>query len=104
MPKVGFEPTRGCPQRFLRPPRLPFRHFGLAPADLAHATATATVTIALGYPRRRLEALFADVRQAAVLTNAAGVKNDENGYAVYVCRHLRMSWTEAWRHIKHYNR
>jgi hypothetical protein len=66
--------------------------------------ATATVTIALGYPRRRLEALFADVRQAAVLTNAAGVKNDENGYAVYVCRHLRMSWTEAWRHVKHYNR
>ena len=25
--KVGFEPTRGCPQRCLRPPRLPFRHF-----------------------------------------------------------------------------
>jgi hypothetical protein len=29
MPKVGVEPTWGCPQRFLRPPRLPFRHFGL---------------------------------------------------------------------------
>ena len=28
VPKVGFEPTRGCPQRCLRPPRLPFRHFG----------------------------------------------------------------------------
>src|SRR5262249_39976051 len=28
MPKVGVEPTRGCPQWFLRPPRLPFRHFG----------------------------------------------------------------------------
>jgi hypothetical protein len=27
--KVGFEPTRGCPQRCLRPPRLPFRHFAL---------------------------------------------------------------------------
>ena len=25
---MGFEPTRGCPQRCLRPPRLPFRHFG----------------------------------------------------------------------------
>ncbi len=30
VPKVGFEPTRGCPQRCLRPPRLPFRHFGRA--------------------------------------------------------------------------
>ena len=28
VPKVGFEPTRGCPQRCLRPQRLPFRHFG----------------------------------------------------------------------------
>ena len=28
VPKVGIEPTRGCPQRCLRPPRLPFRHFG----------------------------------------------------------------------------
>ncbi len=28
VPKVGVEPTWGCPQRFLRPPRLPFRHFG----------------------------------------------------------------------------
>ena len=29
VPKVGFEPTRSSsPQRFLRPSRLPFRHFG----------------------------------------------------------------------------
>ena len=31
VPKVGVEPTQGCPQRFLRPSRLPFRHFGLSP-------------------------------------------------------------------------
>ena len=29
VPKVGVEPTRGCPHRFLRPARLPFRHFGV---------------------------------------------------------------------------
>ena len=28
VPKPGLEPTRGCPQRCLRPSRLPFRHFG----------------------------------------------------------------------------
>ncbi len=28
VPKGGFEPPRGRPQRFLRPSRLPFRHFG----------------------------------------------------------------------------
>ncbi len=28
VPKVGFEPTRVFAQRCLRPPRLPFRHFG----------------------------------------------------------------------------
>ncbi len=28
VPKVGVEPTRAKAQRFLRPSRLPFRHFG----------------------------------------------------------------------------
>ena len=29
MPKEGVEPTRAFAQRFLRPSRLPFRHFGM---------------------------------------------------------------------------
>ena len=29
VPKVRFELTRSLPHRFLRPARLPFRHFGL---------------------------------------------------------------------------
>ena len=32
MPKAGVEPAWGCPQWFLRPSRLPFRHFGAPPA------------------------------------------------------------------------
>lgn len=28
VPAVGFEPTSPCGQRFLRPPRIPFRHAG----------------------------------------------------------------------------
>ena len=31
VPKVRVELTRGCPRRFLRPVRLPFRHFGTTP-------------------------------------------------------------------------
>ncbi len=34
VPGVGVEPTRGCPRRFLRPLRLPFRHPGDDPATL----------------------------------------------------------------------
>ncbi len=64
----------------------------------------AAVTIAIGYPRGRLAALFGDIRPAATLTNAAGVKNEENGYTVYVCRRLRLPWSEAWRRLTHYNR
>lgn len=29
VPETGFEPVRGCPHRFLRPKRLPFRHSGV---------------------------------------------------------------------------
>jgi len=64
----------------------------------------AAVTIAIGYPRDRLTALFGAVRPAATLTNAAGVKNEENGYTVYVCRRLRLPWSAAWRRLTHYNR
>lgn len=28
LPVVGLEPTRGCPQKILSLPRLPFRHTG----------------------------------------------------------------------------
>jgi hypothetical protein len=31
VPSPGLEPGRGCPQRFLRPPRLPFRQPGADP-------------------------------------------------------------------------
>ena len=39
VPKVGVEPTRGRPQRFLRPSRLPFRHFGVAGHIIAESRA-----------------------------------------------------------------
>ena len=46
VPKVGFEPTRVLAQRCLRPPRLPFRHFGLDEHD--------TVSVSLGRSWQRL--------------------------------------------------
>jgi hypothetical protein len=33
MPEEGVEPTRPCDQRILSPPRLPFRHSGVATAN-----------------------------------------------------------------------
>src|SRR5438445_11402498 len=35
VPRAGVEPARGCPPRYLRPTRLPFRHLG---ASLYHTT------------------------------------------------------------------
>jgi hypothetical protein len=46
MPKVGFEPTRGRPQRFLRPPRLPFRHFGNTMLDYTASDAPLSIRYA----------------------------------------------------------
>ena len=43
VPKVGVEPTRGCPHRFLRPARLPFRHFGAAGAEGQNRTDDTTI-------------------------------------------------------------
>lgn len=35
VPEKGVEPSRACAQRILSPPRLPFRHSGSVPANLA---------------------------------------------------------------------
>ena len=57
VPKVGFEPTRGCPQRCLRPSRLPFRHFGSRrnPSGAARGPGTrAAVTASMRGTSRRI--------------------------------------------------
>ena len=36
VPRAGVEPARGCPHRFLRPTRLPFRHLGALSRSLDH--------------------------------------------------------------------
>ena len=84
VPKVGLEPTRGCPQRCLRPPRMPFRHFGrvvprtiVAPATEASAgsSARSSLTTASGWHAcsRRARSGPSDVRWPSQLARSATV-------------------------------
>ena len=54
VPKVGFEPTRALAQRFLRPPRLPFRHFGAAPYHY-HPTNAVGQWLPLSFPHNAID-------------------------------------------------
>jgi hypothetical protein len=60
--------------------------------------------IVLGYSRMFLEQHFESCELAGHVQNAYGVANEEmsDHSEIFVCRHLRESWPEFWRNLRHY--
>ena len=58
MPKVGFEPTRGNPQRCLEPSRIPFRHFGIGKERVYRKTRRPSNPFAIPSPVRLMTFLL----------------------------------------------
>ena len=50
-----------------------------------------------------LRQFFGDVRQVAVLGNSAGLHNQEQGGAVYVCTRPLTGWGQVWPKLRHYD-
>jgi hypothetical protein len=61
-----------------------------------------TVIVIGGWPAL-LRPLFADIRRVAVLHNAYGVDNEENGRFIYLCRKPRVSLDAAWPSLQAYD-
>jgi 4-amino-4-deoxy-L-arabinose transferase-like glycosyltransferase len=60
--------------------------------------------IAVGFKREELDQIFASCRFAAQLSNPYGVVNDifRGRDRVYVCRNIRSSWPEFWKHFQYF--
>jgi 4-amino-4-deoxy-L-arabinose transferase-like glycosyltransferase len=62
--------------------------------------APATV-IAVGYQRADLQRWFGSVEQAARIDNGIGLRNDEQGAPVWVCRQRLAPWASLWPQLRH---
>jgi len=60
--------------------------------------------IAVGFKPDELNQIFASCRVAAQLSNPYGVVNDifRDRDRVYICRNIRSSWPEFWKHFQRY--
>jgi hypothetical protein len=45
---------------------------------------------------------FVSVRRAATIRNTYGVRNDEEGMPVWLCRDQRMPWPRIWGQFRSY--
>jgi len=66
-----------------------------APAHMAPST-----LIVVGYPRQRLATLFGDIQQAGTITNSYGLRNEEYGKAIWICRSPLVPLDKAWPRLK----
>lgn len=63
----------------------------------------ASVYIAVGFKRERLDALFGSVTEAGLITNPEGVNNDEYRRAIYICHSPKVPFSAIWALLRHYN-
>jgi len=66
-----------------------------APAHMAPST-----VIVLGYPREYLATFFGNVELAGTITNSYGVRNEESGRPIWVCRDPLMPLDQVWPKLK----
>jgi 4-amino-4-deoxy-L-arabinose transferase-like glycosyltransferase len=87
---------------------LDFYGRGLPPVVSAHLTyyywaparmAPSTV-IVVGYQRGYLATIFGDIQQAGTITNSYGLRNEEFGKAIWICRSPLVPLDQAWPRLK----
>jgi 4-amino-4-deoxy-L-arabinose transferase-like glycosyltransferase len=66
-----------------------------APAHMAPS-----VVIVVGYSRQYLGAFFGDIQQAATITNSYGLRNEEYGKSIWICRSPLVPLEKAWPQLK----
>ena len=88
-----YGPGLRLPQSAVVSPHLTYYYW--APARMS-----ADVVIAVGYQRQDLEPLFADVTQVGTISNSYGVRNQEAGNPIFVCRSPRRPLWQAWPSLK----
>src|SRR2546425_3313531 len=66
-----------------------------APAQMSPST-----VIVVGYQRGYLATIFGDIQQAGTITNSLGLRNEEFGKAIWICRSPLVPLDKAWPRLK----
>jgi 4-amino-4-deoxy-L-arabinose transferase-like glycosyltransferase len=66
-----------------------------APAHMAPST-----VIVVGYPRDYLSTFFGDIQEAGTITNSYGLRNEEFGKPIWICRSPLLPLDQAWPRLK----
>ena len=66
-----------------------------APAHMSPST-----VIVVGYERSYLAQWFGDIQQAGTITNSYGMRNEEYGKAIWICRSPLVALDKAWPRLK----
>jgi 4-amino-4-deoxy-L-arabinose transferase-like glycosyltransferase len=64
--------------------------------------ANGATTIAINLSRRYLETIFTDVTPAGTVDTGHGVWTEERGDSIWICRHQKLTWAQAWPQAQHY--